>query len=132
MNGLNDDSKRRQVCNKLLKDRPDIVVLTDTRLALEKQQDMIKRTDYNCYFADNPRRCKGIAILVKNTTDCKIHKVTPEPNGQLLYIELILEQHPMLIVAAYGPSNGDDDPEWWEDVFGRIFDHDTIWFKFKT
>ena len=81
VNGLNDDGKRRQVCNKILKDRPDIAVLVDTRLSKDNQQDMIKRTDYHCFFANNPRRCKGIAVLIKNTTDCTVINVTDEDNS---------------------------------------------------
>ena len=77
---MSDSTKRRAICSKILTERPDLVVLTETKMTPNDHKDMIPRTDYHCHFASNGGRSKGVAVLIKNTNDAKITKTSTYDN----------------------------------------------------
>merc|ERR1712105_142001 len=73
-NGLNERVKRNKIITELQIGQPDILILVDSRLAdCDLTMKKIARMDsYRYELAGESSQSKGIAVLLKNTTNLKL------------------------------------------------------------
>ncbi len=119
-NGLNEKQKRNKILYELQVHSPDFIILVDSRLSdCQQTRKAIVRTDaYRYEFAGTSSESKGVVILAKNSTNLKIVKVHRHEGGQFLFLEVIHELVPVLLVGVYGPSDS-DDVEFWKQLIGK-------------
>jgi exonuclease III len=114
--GLTDGMQRKILFNGIRRLDPDITILTETKLRNEDYDD-IKRSwgqtqnDTNmimdCHMGPNHK--KGVAILIKNGLQCKIHKVMKSGRGSHIMVAINLQGIDYVLTNFYGESSTSDE-----------------------
>lgn len=112
--GLGDIKKRRNVF-KLLKNKNDhIYFLQDTHF-LEKDENFIQ-TQWGCkaFFNSFKSNSRGVAILFNNNFEFKINKICKDSSGNLLILDIIVQEINILLINIYGPNL--DTPDFYSNL----------------
>ena len=104
--------------------KTDIIAITDTRLSKKSQRYFVKNNlDFNIFFSSvhpQPKDInKGIAVLIKRSSDIKVVQQHVSNDGMSILLELIIQDTPILGVFVYGPSDTNLDKqntEWWKEL----------------
>ena len=118
VNGFGDKHKRTGYFLHIKKFNPDIVLLSDTRLNLDKENQLRNEIEYNCYFNSYASNSRGVAILIKKNLPIKTTPIYNDDEGNILTVLCEVDSKCFTVSAIYGPN--DDKPEFFDDLFSML------------
>ena len=122
--GLGDSGKRRDVFNYLREKNFGIYCLQDTHFteALEPyiRAEWGGEITFNSYISNS----RGVCILFSNSLEYKVHKSKADENGNLLVLDIEIENKRLILV--HGPNQ--DSPDFFLNIQEIIeeFENETI------
>ncbi|ESO98102.1 hypothetical protein LOTGIDRAFT_143124 [Lottia gigantea] len=122
--GLRDIEKRRDVFNYLKQKKHHIYCLQDTHFTKNIESYVTGQWGYKCFFNSFSNNSRGVAILMNNNFDFEISKQYNDEGGNLIILNLKIENEAYTLVNLYGPNQ--DKPCFYEhlflmlDEFGKI------------
>lgn len=116
--GLSGTKKRRDVMDHLRKRPFSIICLIDTHFT-EKQERIIRSEwGYEIYFNSFNSQSRGIAVLFKNNFEYKLHNTFRDSKGNVLLLDLEIDNRRITLATIYGPNI--DDPNFYEELENNI------------
>ena len=119
-NGLHDYKKRKDVFDFIRERKANIFFLQETHWKYEWENFIRSCWGFDCYISGKESNKNGVAILLNNNFEYKIHNVLRDPNGCYLAIDIEFDGKKVSLVNLYGSSRG-DEPEIFENV-GNILE----------
>lgn len=116
--GLGGSEKRLDVLDYLKKKDYHIYCLQDTHFTREIEPYIQVQWGYRCLFNSFRGNARGVAVLINNNFEFKIHKVKHDKEGNLLIIDIDIEGERIILVNVYGPNG--DNPQFYEHAFKQI------------
>ena len=107
--------------NFLKKQKPDILIVCDTRIA--KNIEHIVKAEWGgpAYFSSFDSQSRGVAMFIKKDLPIKILDEFSDKNGNLLGILIEYDAKKILLEGIYGPNT--DSPDFFEsEVFEKLQD----------
>lgn len=112
--GLGEINKKADIF-KLLKSKNDhIYFLQDTHF-LEKDENFIQ-TQWGCkaFFNSFISNSRGVTILFNNNFESKINKIHKDSSGNLLILDVVVQEINILLINVYGPNL--DTPNFYSNL----------------
>ena len=107
----------------LRKKNSDILILVDTRLSKDIENQVKAEWGGHAFFSSFSSQARGIAIFIKKDLPIKILDNFADPAGNISAILVEIENKKILIEGIYGPNT--DCPNFYsEEAFKRIQDWD--------
>ena len=78
--GLNDYKKRKDVF-QYYRQQCNILCVVDTHFTVEMENEIRNEWGFDAYFSSYSSKSRGVAILINNNFDIKVHEKIPDPNG---------------------------------------------------
>lgn len=119
VNGLGNYHKRKDVFDYLRKQKAHIIFLQETHLQSEYENMIRSMWGFECIVNGKDSNSKGVAILINNTFEYKLHNVVKDANGTYIIIDIGLLDKRMTLVNVYGPS-GTDSPLFFETLSNEV------------
>ena len=116
--GLGDSSKRRDVFHYLQNKNYSIVCLQDTHFTKNIENIICAEWGYKVCFSSFRSNARGVAILFKNKFEFKIYNQFSDTNGNILLLDIEIDQVRMSLISIYGPN--EDNPLFYERLKNRI------------
>ena len=110
--GLGDAKKRRDVLNYLRK--YGRVVIQDTHFSQKMHNRIKQEWGYEVLFSSFSSQSRGVAVFFKNTFELKIHSTKTDNSGNLLVIDLTINDFRLTLAGIYAPNK--DDPQFFKDL----------------
>ena len=122
--GLNNKNKLQDVLSFLKNKACNIYCLQDTHFTNSCEKDIYNVWGYQCFFSSYRSNSRGVAILFNNNFDFKVLRHKSDNNGNLLAIEMEVENKKITLITIYGPNK--DSPEFYNILQDTIeyFDND--------
>ena len=118
-NSIGKNPKRGQVLHFLKKKKADILILVDTRLSKEVENEVKAEWGGPAYFSSFSSQARGIAVLIKKDSPIKVLDSFSDIAGNISAILIQIEENIILIQGVYGPNT--DTPSFYSDeVFKNI------------
>lgn len=124
--GLATPSKRKDVLNYYKQKHYSIICLQDTHFISEHEQFIETQWGYKCVFNSYSSNSRGVCILFNNNFEFKIHRVKNDCEGNLLALDMTIEDHKVTLINIYGPNI--DNPEFYENVRSIFLEFDNEYF----
>ena len=124
--GLATPSKRQDVLNYLKQKRYSIVCLQDTHFISECEPYIASQWGYKCVFNSYKSNSRGVCILFNNNFEFEIHSEKRDCDGNLLALDLTIEEHKVTLINIYGPNT--DSPQFYENVRNTFLEFDNEYF----
>ena len=124
--GLATPSKRQDVLNYLKQKRYSIVCLQDTHFISECEPYIASQWGYKCVFNSYKSNSRGVCILFNNNFEFEIHSEKRDCDGNLLALDLTIEEHKVTLINIYGPNT--DSPQFYENVTNIFLEFDNEYF----
>ena len=122
--GLGCSSKRKNVLNYYKSKDYNILCLQDTHFIPELEPYIETQWGYRCIFNSFRSNSRGVAILIQNNFEFKLHKEKKDLNGNLLALDISINNNKFTLINLYGPNS--DNPEFFESVSEIIKDFDNL------
>ena len=116
--GLGDSSKRRDVFHYLQNKNYSIVCLQDTHFTKNIENIICAEWGYKVCYSFFRSNSRGVAILFKNKFEFKIYNQFSDTNGNILLLDIEIDQVRMSLISIYGPN--EDNPLFYERLKNRI------------
>ena len=116
--GLNEMKKRRDVFNYLHKRKYDICLLQETHCTKEQENKWQNEWGYKAYFSSYRGNSRGVAILINNTFEFKLHNAVSDQDGRLIVLDCTIRDVNLYIANIYAPN--DDDPIFFDMVKNKL------------
>ena len=116
--GLGNFRKRRDVFHYLRNKKYSIICLQDTHFTEEQEQRIEIEWGYKCFFSSFTSNSRGVAILFNNTFQYKHHGTIRDVNGNLLIIDVTVENERLTLASLYGPNR--DEPDFYSDLLSKL------------
>ena len=116
--GLGDSKKRKDVFNYLRSKRFSVYFLQDTHFVKDKELLIRAEWGFECIFNCNSSQSRGVAILLNNNFEFKIHSIFRDDNGNLLIVDLTICNQRLTLVNIYGPNT--DNPCFYKLILQRL------------
>ena len=116
--GLADVKKRKDVFNFLRSKQFSVYFLQDTHFTKEKE--LIIRADwgFECIFNSYTSQSRGVAILINNNFEYKIHNIFRDNKGNVLIVDITICNIRLTLVNLYGPNT--DDPMFYKVILKQV------------
>ena len=91
------------------------------------ENDIRNEWGYEVYFNSFSSKSRGVAIFLNNNFEVKVHKKMSDETGNLLALDLTIENKRMSLITIYGPN--DDTPIFYEglsDIIRELQNQDII------
>lgn len=112
--GLNDFNKRKNVLKNLKMKNYNIYFLQDTHFN-EKEEILIQsQWGSKAFFNSYKTNSRGVAILLNNNFEYKVHNVHKDNSGNYLILDTTTENMNLLLVNIYGPNL--DKPNFYSEI----------------
>ena len=122
VNGINNQKKQKQCITYFNTIHSDIIILVDTRLKENTEQEFKNRTNiYDIYstLSNGPTTSRGVSILINKSLPINIKKIDrDEINSNYLILETEIYGEPLLITGVYAPNK--DEPAFQKFIFNKI------------
>lgn len=116
--GLNDFNKRKDVFKNLRMKNYNIYFLQDTHFN-EKEEILIQsQWGSKAFFNSYKTNSRGVAILLNNNFEYKVHNVHKDDSGNYLILDTTIENMNLLLVNIYGPNL--DTPNFYSEIIDKI------------
>ncbi len=112
--GLQMREKRRDIFNYLHSKDFDIYCLQDTHFVEQDETLIRNQWKGQCIFNSYASNQRGVAILFKNNFEYKIHQVKKDEDGNLLGLDINIEEKRFPLINVYGPNT--DNPCFYDKV----------------
>ena len=106
--------KRRDVFNYLHKRKYDICLLQETHCTKEQENKWQNEWGYKAYFSSYRGNSRGVAILINNTFEFKLHNAVSDQDGRFIVLDCTIRDVNLYIANIYAPN--DDDPIFFDMV----------------
>ena len=120
--GLDDASKRRDVLNYLRSKKHNIYCLQDTHFITRLEPYIQAQWGYKCIFSSYTSNARGVAIMLNNNFEYKIHNQKLDDSGNYIILDITIEGEKITLINLYGPN--EDNPIFYENIFKCIQDFD--------
>lgn len=124
--GLHTSSKRQDVLNFYKKQGYSILCLQDTHFTSEIEPFIETQWGYKCIFNSFRSNSRGVCLLFNNNFEFKIHNEIKDNEGNLLAIDITIEENRVTIINIYGPNY--DSPCFYEEVRDIFLNLDNDYF----
>ena len=118
--GLNSLEKRRDVLDYLKSKNCNIYCLQDTHFTEKDQQSVQNLWGGECVFNSFSSSQRGVAILFNKNFEYKILEMKKDQDGNLLGLNIKLEENKITLITVYGPNT--DSPDFYNKVSEVIED----------
>lgn len=118
-NGLGDYRKRKDVLDYLRNLKADLIFLQEVHVKSASENMFRSMWGFECFVNGKDSNSKGVAILLNNTFEYKVHEIIKDDNGTYILLDMNLLGKRMTLVNVYGPS-GTDSPHFFENVCNLI------------
>ncbi len=112
--GLNNFQKRRDVFNYLRDKNSSIVCLQDTHFTKEMENRVRAEWGYEVVFNSFSSQSRGVAILFNNNFQFTLHNTHIDRTGNLIILDIEIEQRRITLVNLYGPNK--DTPDFYDNI----------------
>ena len=116
--GLGDNKKRRDVLDYLRKKNHSIICLQDTHFTKNIENLIRSEWGYKVFFSSFSSQSRGVAIFLRNNFEYILHGSYNDQQGNVLILDIEIENHRMTFVNLYGPNS--DKPNFYENLQKRI------------
>ena len=116
--GLGNFRKRRDVFHYLRNKTYSIICLQDTHFTEEQEQRIEIEWGYKCFFSLYTSNSRGVAILFNSTFQYKHHGTIRDVNGNLLIIDVTIENEILTLASLYGPNR--NEPDFYSDLLSKL------------
>ena len=116
--GLADVKKRKDVFNFLRSKHFSVYFLQDTHFTKEKELLIRAEWGFECIFNCNNSQSRGVAILLNNNFEYKIHTIFRGDGGNLLILDITICNIRLTLVNLYGPNS--DNPDFYKLILQQI------------
>ena len=118
--GLNNKVKRYDVLNYIKEAGVNIACLQDTHLL--KSMESIVKNEWNgeVYLHGVRSNARGVAILISKNFEYQVVKTETDNEGNLLIMDLVIEDITFRIINIYGPNT--DDANFYHNLKNKIND----------
>jgi hypothetical protein len=99
----------------ICKERYDI---TDTHCFLENESQWRGECGYIGKFGSYSSRCRGVVVLFKNSFEFRINSEILDTNGNVVILDITIQDYRLTLVAIYGPN--DDNPDFFQSLQSKI------------
>ena len=106
-NGLGDYMKRKDVFDFLRKQKCNIFLLQETHWTSASENFIRSCWGYNCFVAGNSTNKNGVAIMLSNNFEYKVHNIVKDVQGCYLILDMEFLGERITLVNIYGPSDSD-------------------------
>ena len=89
------------------KKKPDVLILSDTRLSKEIENEVKCEWGGHAYYSSLNSQARGVAILIQKNFPFKLIDEHSDDGGNLLSLLLEIENKRILIQGIYGPNRDD-------------------------
>ena len=115
-NSIGKNPKRQNIFNTLKKKNPDILLISDTRIAKMIENQVRSEWGGKCHFASFTSQARGCAIFFKKEFPAEIieDSIFAHPSGNFLALNIKYENFTITISCIYGPN--EDNPDFYRDV----------------
>ena len=110
--GLGDPRKRRDVLHYLRGKNFSIICLQDTHFTKDMEKIISNEWGYSVYFNSFRSNSRGVAIFFRNNFEFKVCNTFKDQSGNVLIIDIEIENRRITLVNLYGPNI--DDPAFYE------------------
>ena len=120
--GLNNKKKRYDVLTYIKEMKINIACLQDTHL-VESMENVLKNYwDGKVFLNCRRSNARGVAILLSNNFEYKVIKTEKDTEGNLLVMDLAIEDTKFRIINVYGPNM--DDVDFYHNVKYKIHENE--------
>ena len=116
--GLGKDGKRRDVMQNLRSKNYSIICLVDTHFCKGQERRINSEWGFQTYFSSYSTLSRGVAIFFNNNFEFKVHSFYNDHNGNMLVLDVEIDEHRITLVTIYGPNK--DDPGFFESLKRKI------------
>ena len=102
--GLGSPSKRQDVLNFYKTKGYSIICLQDTHFTSDIEPFIETQWGYKCVFNSYSSNSRGVAIFFNNDFELKLHREKKDNEGNLIALDLSIEEHRVTLVNIYGPN----------------------------
>lgn len=116
--GLADSKKRKDVFNFLKSKKHSFYFIQDTHFTDKLEPYIRSEWGFECFFSSNNTQSRGVAILLNNNFEYKMHNVWKCPNGNLLILDITIDNCRYSVANLYGPN--DDNPQFYVNLLDQL------------
>lgn len=124
--GLNTPSKRKDVLNFYKSKDYSIICVQDTHFTRDLEPFVETQWGYKCVFNSFSSNSRGVAVLFNNNFELKLHRVKKDEEGNLLALDLNIDENRITLINIYGPNS--DNPEFYEKVRDSFLELDNDYY----
>lgn len=99
INGLNDQTKRKKILSKLMKQNVDIICLQEVHIRKQDKKYLEYNKLGNLFAALSEKRKRGAVVYIRKEIIAKV--IYEDPKGRVLLIEVIRGESRMLLINIY-------------------------------
>ena len=116
VNGIRDNTKRKNIFQYLQKSNSNIVLLQETHSSPSTNNIWSKEWDGKIIWNSGTNFKCGVAILIKNNTNIKILQTNQDTQGRILSANIEYNNQKMQIINIYAPNKPNKKPTFFENV----------------
>ena len=116
--GLANTKKRKDIFNFLISKQFSIYFLQDNHFTKEKELVIRAVWGFNCIFNSHNGQCRGVALLINNNFEYKIHTIYRDDTGNMLIVDITLFYIQLTLVYLYGPNS--DAPAFYKTILKQV------------
>ena len=124
--GLATPQKRLDVLNYYKNKGYSIVCLQDTHFTHELQPYIEAQWGFKRVFSSYKSNSRGVSILFNNNFEFKIHKEKGDSEGNLVALDITVEDNRLTLINVYGPNT--DCSDFYEKVRDTFLEFDNEFF----
>ena len=124
--GLSTPSKRKDVLNFYKSKKYSIICFQDTHFIPDLEPYIESQWGYKCIFNSYCSNSRGVAIFFNNDFELKLYKEKKDANGNLLALDLSIDENRLTLLNIYGPNN--DSPIFFENIRDVLLEFDNPYF----
>ena len=126
VNGMRDNTKRRDVYYFLHRNKFDIMFLQETHSDRSVEKFWSSQWGSKIWFAHGESNARGVAILFSKKLKVVVHNAIVHEDGRYIILYVTLENMKLLLVNTYTPNR--DSPSFFRDLSREIdrFSPDSI------
>ena len=117
---LNNKEKQYDILNYIKEARINVACLQDTHL-VESMESVVKHDwDGEVYLNGSRSNARGVAILISKNFEYKVIKIEKDNDGNLLVMDLEIEDTKITIINIYGLNT--DNVDFYQKVKSKVSD----------
>lgn len=118
--GLHDSKKRKDIFQYYRQLDCNILCLQDTHFTNDMEDNIRNEWGYDAVFSSFTSQSRGVAILLNNNFDFKIHKKVTDDSGNFIALDINIGDQRVCLISVYGPN--DDTPLFYDELSKVVMD----------